>query len=363
MNHSGSYWNGLWHNERMLVYLAVLSFVGCTVVVIAWRYLFPVVRVIPWSWVSWIATVLVTGAGFGAWFLRPHLQVMHLPALSAFDVHNHLVVFGTELHYERSMIWLSWYLGPPTLAIALVAAGLLARALLRGRMLHMIAPVALLVPGSLLYLDRASAYTDHIWVMRRYLDTALPLLILLALGLAAFLRTARLPDGWMRTTGRTGAIAIAIVTVGYPIYTLIPVRSMKDESGYLAVMQDACRLMGPHPAMLLVGQARTSATDVLEEWTPLAFQSFCGAAVAVDPIIFTTAAEMQRYTQEWKARRRNFFVVTTEAAPILKLVPDAHIMKTRTVTNTKLLEQTLTHRPRGYQSQTFSLVIATIPTG
>ena len=362
MNHSGSYWDSLWQNERTLIDLTVASFVGCAVVVIAWRYLFPVVRVIPWSWLSWIAMGLVIGAGFGAWFLRPHLQVMHLPALTAFDVNNHLVIRGTELHYERSMIWLSWYLGPPTLATALVASGLLAPALVRGRMLHVIAPVSVLVPGSLLYLYRANIYTDHIWVMRRYVDTAFPLLILLTLGLAAFLWTARLPGGWRRTAGRTGAVAIAIVTVGYPIYTLIPVRSMKDESGYLAVMHDTCRLMGPHPAMLLVEEGRTLATDVLEQWTPLAFESFCGASVAINPIIFTTAAQLQRYAQEWKARRRHFFVVTTEAAPILKLVPDAHIMKTRTVTNTKLLEQTITHRPRSYQSQTFSLVIATIPT-
>ena len=56
----------------------------------------------------------------------------------------------------------------------IVAAGLLVRAVLLGRLMRTVSAFAVLVPGSLLYLYRASAIPDHVWVTRRFLVSALP---------------------------------------------------------------------------------------------------------------------------------------------------------------------------------------------
>ena len=49
----------------------------------------------------------------------------------------------------------------------------------------MVGVLAVLAPGSMLYLYKADAVPDHVWVTRRFLVSAFPLLILLAFGLAA----------------------------------------------------------------------------------------------------------------------------------------------------------------------------------
>ena len=347
VNHSGGYWNGLWHDERSLVYLTLASVVLAAIAIALRRPLRAVGDALPGHTLATAAAVFLLVAAFGAWFVRPRIQVHHKKTLSL-------------LAYERSMIWMSWYLGPITLTAAIVGAALVARAVLRGRLPHLVAPLAVLAPGTVLYLWTASAQADHVWVTRRYLVSAFPTLILLAIGLAAYLWTAPLPSRWTRA-GRVGAVAIAVVTVGFPMYTALPVGSMHEQVGYLSVVRDACRIMGPRAAVVVLERPETASAEILESWTQQAFRGWCGAQATLSRYGFGDAATLRRLAREWQARGRRFFVVSTAAAPILALVPDARITPTRRATDRNFLEQTLSHRPHRYQTETFSLVVAAVP--
>ena len=360
VNHSGQYWNDLWHDERKLVFGAVASAVGCLVGAVTWRFVFPFVRRLPWSSISWVASGLVAFAGFGAWILRPHLQTLHGNAspITGMQTREQITIDATRLYYERSLSWMSWYLGPLTLAAGIVGAALLARALIHGRMMRVVGPLAVLVPGSMLYLWKANAVPDHVWVTRRFLVSAFPTLILLALGFASYLWTKRQRRRWARCA-RIGAAVIAMVAVAFPIYTVISVRSAREQIGYLSVIRDACNTMGAHAAVVVLERDRR---DLFDDWTAQAFRGWCGADVAVSTGGSSSGESLRRLAREWKTRGRRFFVVATTAEPVLALVPDAHVTQMRTVTDRKFLAQTISHRPRSYQPESFSMILATIPS-
>src|SRR5262249_37944133 len=160
----------------------------------------------------------------------PRVQHMHGVAeglVAGLQAAEHVAVDPTRNYFERSMVWMGWYLGPITVAVAILGAALLARQLLLGRMSRALTVLVVLAPASALYLYKANAFSDHVWVTRRFLVSSFPLLILLALGLAA---------AWFGTdSARRGAIAlraaavvIAIGAVAYPLHTIVHVRSMAE---------------------------------------------------------------------------------------------------------------------------------------
>ena len=300
MHHSGSYWDGLWHDERKLVYLATASIVGCVLIALSRRRLLPFLGVLPRDIIAWAAAAIVLVAAFGAWFVRPHVQINDQGAITRFQVGGRAVVQATRLDFERSMIWMSWYLGPVTLVAAIIGAALLARALVRGRMRHVVAPLLVLLPGTLLYLWNASAQPDHVWVTRRFLVSAFPLLILLAFGLCDYLWTADLAVRW-RSAGRAAAIVVAVVAVAFPVWLLIPVQAMREQVGYLSVVQDACKTMGDRPEVLVVQEFPFIPTSVFEEWTLPALQAWCGADVSFSPYRTTNGAAIRRLARDCEA--------------------------------------------------------------
>jgi hypothetical protein len=356
---SGTYWNRLWSNERTLILVAVMSAVVSTLVVVSWRRLLPTVRALPWNALSWVAAGFVGAVAAGAWFVRPHLHLTHEDTLIVFQAKGHLAFQYVRNDYERSMIWMSWYLGPLTLVAAIVGAALLVRALLRGRLPHVVAPLAILLPGALLYLWSASVQPDHVWVMRRFLVGALPMLILLAVGLAARLWTAPVRWRWKRAA-RIVAAVVVVSTVAFPIYTVIPVASMREEAGYLSVVEDACRVLGPRSAAVMLEPVQKQQ-EFLEAWATQALRGWCDTPVVLGRFGYDSPRAIRRLARKWEKHGRQLFVIAALAETIRQRFPNARIIPTRRVTNTKLLSTTLTSRPNGYDSQSFWLFIAAIP--
>ena len=257
------------------------------------------------------------------------------------------------------MSWMSWYLGPLTLAAAIVGAALLVRALIRGRLLRTIVVLAFLVPTSVLYLWKASAFPDHVWVTRRFLVTAFPLLILLAVGLAAFAFDLRRRDG-LGTTARVVAVLIAVVAVAYPLYTVVGVQAMSEKRGFLAVVDDACRTVGPDAAVVVLEEA---AHPLLDDWVPQTLRSFCGADVAISRGTSATTESLQRLAREWDARGKRLFVVSSTAEGVRAVLPNAQITATRTAFDPHTLVPTLTRRPDSYRTEGFAMVVAPVELG
>jgi len=359
--HSGLYWDSLWTNTRQLILATIASFIVCGLVVGLWRFLVPRLCRLPWRVIASAVAIVTALLGFGTWILRARLQQMHgrpQDFMRNLQVAEHIAVDPTRVYFERSMSWMSWYLGPLTVAAAIIGAALLLRALLLGRMIRVAGPLAIIVPGSVLYLWKANAASDHIWVTRRFLVGAFPVLILFAVGLAAYGATTRFGGRW-RGTVRGLSIAVAVVAVAYPVYTVWHLRSMSEKRGFLAVIDDACRDLGPHAAVVVVER---DTNDLLDDWVPQTLRSWCGADVGVSSSSAVTAQSLHHLADEWNAQGRRFFVVANSTEEVGNLLPDAQVQQTRLVTDPHELEMTLTHRPRQYRTESFAMVVAAVPT-
>ncbi|MDQ1455712.1 MAG: hypothetical protein QOH28_1332 [Actinomycetota bacterium] len=362
--HSGMYYADLSDNVRQLVLVAIgCAFVcACALVAGSRPGLVRGLRRLPWPTLATSAAALVGCAGFFAWIFRPRIQHLHVGVpiglVGGLQAAEHVAVDPTRTYFERSLTWMGWYLGPLTLAVAIIGAALLVRELLLGRMTRVIGVLVVLAPGSILYLYKADAVPDHVWVTRRFLVSAFPLLVLLALGLAAACAGTR-PRERFGAVPRVAAILFAILAVAYPVYTVIGLRSMSEERGFLAVVHDACADIGPHAAVVVLER---DEKDLFDDWTPQALRSWCGAEVGVTRGPARPDA-LSRLARAWNAQGRRLFVVALSADTVRMVFPGATISSTRQAVNTKIIRQTLTHRPDAYTRQTIFMAVAAVPTG
>ncbi len=157
---------------------------------------------------------------------------------------------------------------------------------------------------------------------------------------------------------RTVGVVIAVAAVVYPIYTVAPVAAMTEQGGYVLPVRDACGLIG-HSAVVVLHA--DSDHLYLDRWAPQTLRGWCGADVAIMKGNQTTST-LVRLSSAWKARGRELFVVAAATATIRAVLPDTRIRATRLKTNTKLLATTLTKRPDKYQTQSFQMLVALVPS-
>jgi hypothetical protein len=278
--------------------------------------------------------------------------------MSGYQRAEHVAVDATRTYYERSLQWMSWWVGPVTLAVAICAAGVLVWALLSpragDRARRTLVPVLVLGPTAAIYLWNANAVPDHLWVDRRFLTGALPLIVLLAFGLAAALASRFAGSGAGRLVFAV-TVVFAISAIAYPLWTLRGISTMSEQRGTPSVVTDACRTMGPKPAIVVLKSPRGSLFD---EWTPQTFRDFCNAEVAVmrgQP----DAATLQRVARNWREAGRTTYVAADSPATIQNVLPNARITTTRTVRAARL-ERTLTRRPSRFVVDTYRISLAPV---
>jgi hypothetical protein len=253
------------------------------------------------------------------------------------------------------MTWLQWYLGPILLAAAIVAAALLVRALCRGRRWQAFALLALLGPAAVGYLWRPNIATDQIWVMRRYLFSALPLFTLLGFGLVAALvrcRPRRLP--------RALPIAVAVVIAGAgvtsPVRALKPVPNNTEQRTFPRAVRDACRTTGDDAAIVVL-QDPTGPLALLADWVPQTLRGWCDVPVAVMVPTAASGAALTQLAADWARDGRRLWVVADADAAIRNVLPAARPRRTPVSVNPYLLERSVLHRPGAYNPQQFALVL------
>jgi hypothetical protein len=359
--HSGHYYLDLLKNLRQLEQATVASLIVCALVAAVWPRLGRGLRRLPRPRVATTVAVVVGCAGFFAWLIRPRLQHLHSKAvglIGGLQGLEHVAIDPTRNYWERSMVWMSWYLGPLTVAAAIIGAAFLTRELLLGRRLRAVGALVVLAPGSALYLYKASAVSDQVWVTRRFLVSAFPLLVLLALGLASACAGIR-PGRKYARASTVGAVVFAVVAVAYPLYTVIGVRSMTEQRGFLTIVNEACKDLGSHAAVVVL---QRDESDLFDDKIPQTLRGFCGADVGVihGP---ARADTLHRLAREWNAEGRRLFVVAQREDIISKLFPAANVEVTRQAVNTHALQQTLTHRPHSYSREALSMAVAEVPTG
>jgi hypothetical protein len=135
---------------------------------------------------------------------------------------------------------------------------------------------------------------------------------------------------------------------------------MSEKRGFLAVVEDGCHKMGPNAAVVVLEEP---AHSLFDDWVPQTLRSFCGATVAIARGNSASPQALHRLARTADAQGRKLFVASATPDGVRGLLPDAEIFQTPTATDTHELEQTLTHRPRHYRSESFSMVLAPVPLG
>jgi hypothetical protein len=360
---AGTYLHDLRGDVKQLVAAMVAStVVSLVAVAVALLLARSGVRVPRVDAAGWVVAGLVAVAGLGAWFVRPHLQHMRgraMPLIGGLQAAEHATVDPMRTYGERSIVWMSWYLGPVTLVAAIIGAALLARSLLRGQTRFALAGLALLGPTSALYLWRPSAVPDQLWVTRRYLFSAFPLLTLLAFGLvAALARTA--PRQVPRALPVAVAIAIGAGALAYPISTVAPLRNMTEQRGDLGIIKDACGILGAHALVVVLQSPKGSWNGSI----PQSLRGWCGTPVAVLATDDRSAgSQLARLAAKSAAAGDTLWVVAGERETVTAVLPSARIVATPVAISPYFLERTLLRRPSHHNGTQFSLTLARVPSG
>jgi hypothetical protein len=216
-------------------------------------------------------------------FLRPHLMTMRANPDSGganyvMQVQRflHMTVDPTRSYYENATIWLSWYLGWGTLALALGGACWLAYEQIAGRR-RVWAPVYLVCLGTAVWVLFAPSITpDHPWADRRFVPAVLPGLALFAVAaitpLVRFV-AARLSRAVAlgAAQGLFGAAAVALIVV--PIWVGSgEVMFTQTEKGEPGLVYAVCHQLRPGDVVLTIGGRARS------EW-PGTLKVMCGVNV------------------------------------------------------------------------------------
>ena len=168
-----------------------------------------------------------------------------------------LTVDGGRTYAEHSVQWLSWWVGPAALVVALLALALLAHRLgsawRDGEPARLPAwGAALLVTtgSTLLTLWRPGITPDHPWADRRLL-IALPLVLVLVVAAAAW-ATRRLAErGQHPAAAAAGAALLAVAAVPTWLATA-PHATERIEQGELAAVEQVCASLQPQDVVLAV---------------------------------------------------------------------------------------------------------------
>ncbi len=354
MNRAGTYYDDLHSSVHRLQLGFGASIVVAVALILLWPAIAPRVR----STTSWLSTrrgaigtglALIVAVGLlGAWALRPDRHDHSTPPaaqqalVGGLQRAAGLPYEPTRTYAEQTVVWLSWYLGPVT-----VALGILGISVLLVRNVRKFTPEGTVVLsvagiGTALYLWNPDIVPDQIWAMRRFVPVGIPLLVLLA---AAGIATI---GAWLRATGigtrEAGAVQMvaALGVLFFPFATTYPVRDFQPQAGYLAAVEDTCRSLGPNAAVL------TATNDVGMTEVVSALRAWCGYPVAVlnQPL---NAQQLQQLDAAWRAGGKTLWIVGSSPATVHQSAPGLNPAPIASAANPRELEMTISRPPAAYQ--------------
>jgi hypothetical protein len=305
-----------------------------------------------------VAGILVAVAGFAAWLVRPSAEKSRggrSDVVAYVQRIEHLGLDPTRRYAELSLRWVSWYVGPLTLTVAIVAAALLAVALVRGgARLPVKVATLMFTPGVLLFLWRPTIAPDQIYAARRFLPGVFPAVILLVFG-ALYLFT--------RGTGSTYAsqrfsiaIVVGAIVVATPFVPIHHVSRMSEQRGMFSAITRTCDTLPDDSAVVMIPEITSTAYLNV----PQTLRGFCNVPVAVmkAPVRYRA---LYHLAIDWKAQGKQLWVVTEFAQTIRQSLPLARVHSAPRKRDPHMLEQTLTRRPSHYRPDSFQLSTAAVP--
>ena len=214
--------------------------------------------------------------------------------ISILQTRDHLTVDPNRRYYEHTVTWLSWYLGPLCVALALVGLAVLVRRAWRERDLRIVPFVLALLITAGYYLVNANIVPDQIWAMRRFLPVVLPG-VAIAGAFAAVLVVRHLAGAWRTVVTGVGLVAL-VVPILHVTQPLATVREFVPE---LLEIQRVCQALPDDAAVLTVGE--------MEQNYPMTVRTFCHVPAVGAPL--HTAALAQKLQASLAKSGRTLYVL------------------------------------------------------
>jgi hypothetical protein len=276
---------------------------------------------------AWLARTLAGGVVLvcGVLASRPLWQAVHQSAadpgskvVATLQAAQGLRVDGGRTYAEQSVTWMSWWVGPVALVVAVVATATLAHraasAWVEGRELPPWTAAAVVGVGStLLTLYRPGITPDHPWADRR-LVIALPTVVLLGVASAAVVSrwsTRRLPYAVMVA----GSVLVSASLVIPAALATWPHATERVEGRELAAVDQVCRQFRPGDVALMVDSRSVN------EW-PEVLRGYCGVpalattfALRSNPVTFGQA--INRIDRDLRARGETLVLVAADSTDSL----------------------------------------------
>ncbi len=286
-----------------------------------------------------------------AWFARPHLEkTTELPnSLVGFlQQAEGLLVESARRYYEHSMQWLSWYLGPVTLALGILGVALAIRVVVlgRGRRTGLSLALGAFLAPTVLYLWRARAVPDQMWVMRRFLPVTIPGIALACFAVLGIMWRTR--DVLLRVV----AVVVGIAAVVVPALALQPVWRTSTQKGLQVATDALCASIGPDAAVVVLRD------DALDQVLTQTIRSWCDVPVAgaTDGVRQGLGASARRPVGQKSGR--HLVVVGSRPDAVAAVAPN--LVVDIEGTNPRELEQTLTRRPSQLVTLTYRFVVGRV---
>lgn len=190
---------------------------------------------------------------------------------------------GTRTYAEQSLRWVSWYVGWPLLAAALVGAVALTWRVLRGDELRWLPALPVYMVSAAIQLWRPSITPDHPYADRRLVVVILPGMVLLAVWTAA--AATRAVAGWMHgrqknterrsllTPVATATVAALVISAAFVVPAAAasaPVATDRTELGEVAASNAVCRTLTPDRDTVVLLDGMWMATIRIQCHTPVA---------------------------------------------------------------------------------------------
>ncbi len=218
----------------------------------------------------------------------------------------------------------------------------------RGRKSGLALALGAFVAPTVLYVWRARAFPDQLWVMRRFLPLTIP-----GVALACF---AVLGMMWRTRDVVLRAIALAVgaAAVVVPAIALQPVWRTSTQRGMDAAVDAMCAAVGDDAAVVVLQD------ENLDQLLPQTIRSWCDvpAAGALPGFDRATAVALDA---QWAQSGRRLYIIGTNPETVQPL---ATILRDDIgAANDRELEQTLTRRPSHLISFPFQFVVGRVSAG
>jgi hypothetical protein len=258
-----------------------------------------------------------------------------------------LPVDGGRTYAEQTLVWMSWWVGPVALVLALVAAaGLVHRALdawTNGRDLQSwVGPLVVGLGSSVLTWYRPGITPDHPWADRR-LIIALPTVVLLVVTVAAVCTrwsTRRMPASVMVATSVLAALALLVPTA----LATWPHATERVERGELAAVERVCRAFRPGDVALMVdSRAANEWPQVLRGQCGVSALSTTSALRKDEPALAAAVEQVSRAVGDRGQRLVLVGADSAEAVSALSSGQVEQVLDTTVLEDARLLERRPDH--------------------